>query len=344
MRIIVALLIFGFIIFFHELGHFLLAKKAGIKVNEFNIGMGPAIIKFQRGETQYALRPFPFGGSCMMEGEDEESSESNAFCNKPLRQRFAVVFAGPFFNFILAFVLAVIMLSFVGVDKPIIVNTMEGYPAATAGIREGDEILSLNGHRTYFHRDINMYSFFHPGEEVTVKFKRDGETQSVDISPQYNEEDGRYYYGFISSGQRHKVGILGTIGYGFCEVRYQIYTTVKALGRLVTGGLSINDLSGPVGIVKAIGDTYETSSNDGIYYVFMNLINFTILLSANLGVMNLLPIPALDGGRILLFIVEGIRGKKLSENIEGKIHLVGFALLMLLMVVVLFNDIRKLFI
>lgn len=342
--IIIAILIFAFLIFFHEMGHMLVAKACGIRVNEFQIGFGPRLFGFTKGETKYSVKLIPFGGACLMEGEDAESEDTRAFCNKPLWQRFLVVFAGPGFNFILAWILALIVLFSMGVDKPIITSVSEGLPAEEAGLLPGDRITYLNSYKVDFFRDISVYSFFNGENPIEVSYERDGVSDKVSITPALNEETGRYILGVYGHRGREKVGFFETLGYGFAEIKYQIYNTVQSLRMLVTGRISPNELSGPVGIVRAMGDTFTQSMVSGAFIAVMNMINFSVLLSANLGVMNLLPIPALDGGRILLFIVEAIRRKKLSEKVEGIIHGVGFGLLMLIMVFVFFNDIRKFFI
>ena len=338
MSIILAIIIFSFIIIFHELGHFLVAKKCDVKVNEFCLGLGPTLLHFTKGETTYSLKLLPFGGACMMEGEDEDSQDDRAFNHKPLWQRAAIVAAGPFFNFILAYVLSVILIGAIGYD------VMEGSSAEEEGLAAGDTILALDGYRVHFYQEISVYSFFHPGKTMDVTYERDGKEYSVQVTPQYNEEAGRYLLGLQGDYTRIKGNIPTTLAYGFYEMKYQIYATFESLKMLVTGQLSVNDMSGPVGIVKTIGDTYDESVSSGAFYVAMNMINIAILLSANLGVMNLLPIPALDGGRLLFFLIEAIRGRQMNEEIEGRIHLVGFMLLMVLMVVVMFNDIQKLFV
>ena len=342
MKIIIAILIFSFIIIFHEMGHFTVAKACDVKVNEFQLGLGPRIFGFEKGETTYSLHVLPFGGACVMEGEDEASDDSRAFNNKNIWQRIAIVFAGPFANFILAFIIALIIISNMGYDVPIISGTMEGFPAEEAGLKADDEIIALNGHRIHFYREVRVYTFMHSDESVDVTYKRGNDTNTVTMTPKYDEESGRYLFGLEGSGKYVKGNVFTTLKYSLYEIKYQIYVTIESLKMLVGRKLSMNDMSGPVGIVKTIGDTYENSKSDGMLYVVMNLLSLSMLLSANLGVMNLLPIPALDGGRLLFFLVELIRGKKLDDEIEGRIHLVGYALLMLLMVVILFNDVRKL--
>ena len=342
MKIVIAILIFSFIIIFHEMGHFMVARACDVKVNEFQLGLGPRLFGVTKGETTYSLHLLPFGGACVMEGEDEESDDERAFNKKNVWQRIAIVFAGPFFNFILAYVLAVAIIATMGFDLPIVTEVMDGYPAQEAGLEEGDSIVALNHYKVHFYREIAIYSFMHPGQEVTVTYDRDGQRAKTTLTPQYDEETGRYLLGVQGSNSYTKGNIFTTLRYGFYEIKYQIYVTFQSLKMLVTRQISMNEVSGPVGIVKTIGDTYESSVKDGLLYVVMNMLSISVLLSANLGVMNLLPIPALDGGRLLFFIIEVIRGKKMDETVEGYIHTIGFAVLMLLMIVVLFNDVHKL--
>jgi len=330
---------------FHELGHFLLAKANGIRVNEFSLGLGPTIIGFTKGETKYSLKLLPFGGACMMEGEDESSSDERAFNKKSVWARMSVVFAGPFFNFIMAFLFSLIVLGVVGIDKPVLSDVIEGYAAEEAGLMAGDAITEMNGKNIHFYREISAYSAFHAGEKVEITYERDGKEYTTTLIPKFDEESGRYLYGFISTGAREQVGVIETIGYAFCEVGYYIDTTIQSVKMLVTGAVSVNDLSGPVGIVSSMGEVYkETINESGIFYALLNMMNWAIMLSANLGVMNLLPIPALDGGRLVFLIVEAIRRKPINPEKEGIVHMIGIALLFLLMFVVMFNDIRKLFI
>lgn len=178
---------------------------------------------------------------------------------------------------------------------------------------------------------------------MEVVYEREGEQFLAVIQPTYEEESGRYLLGIRANAEREKKGFFNNIKYGLYEVKYWIWTSLESLKMLVTGRVSVNELSGPVGIVKSIGDTYDASKSDGIFYIFINMLNFSILLSANLGVMNLLPLPALDGGRLVFLIVEAVRRKKIDPEKEGMVHFVGIILLMGLMVLVMFNDIRKLF-
>ena len=343
MKIILAILIFSFIIIFHELGHFLFAKKCGVKVNEFTLGLGPTLISWGKGETKYCLKLLPFGGSCVMEGEDEESDSDRAFNKKSLWERFQIVFAGPLFNFILAYILSVVYIAALGVNDATISDVMEGYAAEEAGMEAGDTILSINGYNAHFYNEISIYTFLHPNaESYDIVYSRDGEKHETELVPTYSEETGRKMIGIIKNAEYKKVSPIGVLKYAAYEIKYQIYVTLSSLKMLFTGQISVNEVSGPVGVVTTISDVYDQSISSGLFYVFINLLSIAILLTANLGVMNLLPFPALDGGRILLFIIEGIRGKKMKPEIENGINLVGFALLMVLMVVVMYNDILKL--
>lgn len=341
MHIIIAILIFGFIIIFHELGHFSVAKACNVRVNEFTLGLGPTLVSFGKGETKYCLKLLPFGGSCVMEGEDSESDDDRAFNKKPLWQRFLIVFAGPFFNFLLAFILSLIMIGSAGYYSPTIGQVTAGYPAEEAGLAAGDEIVSINGYPIHFYNEISIYTFFHKKKSYDVRYRHDGEIKETKLSPKYDKKLKRYLLGVVGSSDRTHPGVFGIVQYSFYEIKYQIYVVIQSLKELVLGHVTINDMSGPVGIVKTIGDTYKSSLVDGAYYVVMNMINIAILLTANLGVMNLLPFPALDGGRLLIFIIEGISRRKIPEKVEGYINAVGFIILMALMVLIMGNDIRR---
>lgn len=341
-KYIVAIILFSVIILFHEWGHFLLAKANNIRVNEFSLGLGPTIVGFQRGETKFSLKLLPFGGACMMEGEDSDSEDSRSFQKKPVWGRISVVAAGPVFNFIMAFLFSVIIIGSLGVNLPVVSDVMDGYAAQEAGLQSGDEIIKMNHKRIHFYKEISMYSLFHEGEPVKVTFVRDGETHQVELTPSYDEESGRYLYGIYGNNAYTRLNPAKTLVYGVYEVKFWIQYTVRSLEMLFTNQVSVNDLSGPVGIVKVIGDAYEESMADGYFYVFLNMLNLGILLSANLGVMNLLPIPALDGGRLVFLVIEAIRGCRISENKEGLVHFIGLMCLFALMLLIMFNDVRKL--
>lgn len=341
MGIVLAILVFSFIVLVHELGHFLLAKKNGIRVDEFSIGMGPTLIGKQVGETKYCLKLLPLGGSCMM-GEDDDDMSEGSFNSKSVWARMSVIAAGPVFNFILAFIFAVIIIGYVGYDEPILSDVTPGYSAEAEGLQAGDRIVRMNNKKINIWREVVYYNVFHPGETVNMVYERDGKEYTATIVPK-QDENGSYKLGVVSPTEYKKANVLTALQYGVYEVKFWICTTVESLKMLVTGQVGVNELSGPVGIVDMVGDTYEQSKSYGFMVVLMEMLNIGILLSANLGVMNLLPIPALDGGRLVFLVVEAIRRKRIPPEKEGIVHLIGFALLMALMVFVMFNDIKRLF-
>lgn len=342
MGIILAILLFSFIVFFHELGHFALAKKNGIDVEEFAIGMGPILFSKEFRGTVYCIKLFPIGGSCMM-GEDEEVTDSpNNFNNKSVWARMSVIVAGPVFNFILAFLFAVILMLMVGYDKPTIGAVEEGFPAAEAGMEVGDTIVRMGDKKINVFREVVYYNQFHQGETTEITYLHDGEEKVVTLEPKMDEELGYKKFGIGSSGNT-KANLLTALQYGAYEVKFWICTTMESLKMLVTGEIGMDQLSGPVGIVDVVDDTYQQSKSYGLFAVIAQMLNLAILLSANLGVMNLLPLPALDGGRLVFLVIEAIRGKRIPPEKEGYVHLVGIVLLMFLMVFVLYNDIRRVF-
>ena len=278
-----------------------------------------------------------------MMGEDEEATDSPTnFNNKSGWARISVIAAGPVFNFILAFVFAVILVAMVGYDKPVISSVEEGYPAYEAGMEEGDVILKMNGKRIHVFREINAYNQFNQGKETEIVFLHEGEEKSVTLTPKMDKERNYYRFG-IGGGGNTKANVLTAVQYGVYEVKFWICTTLDSLRMLVTGKIGVDQLSGPVGIVNVVDDTYQQSKSYGLYMVAVQLLNIAILLSANLGVMNLLPLPALDGGRLVFLAIEAVRRKRIPPEKEGYVHLVGITLLMALMVFVMFNDIKRIF-
>lgn len=346
MNIIAIILMFGIIVFVHEFGHFIFAKMNRIKVNEFSIGMGPSVASWTRKDTMYSIRALPIGGYCLMEGLGEESDNINGYNNKSVLARLMVSFAGPLFNFILAFLLSIIICHFYTVDPPVITKIMEGSAAEEAGIMPGDEIISLDGSRIYNYREITLYSMMNePEKPVDIVFQRNGEKHEVTLVKKKDKESGNYYFGFISTGRKSE-GILDELKFSALEVRFQMKAAISSVKMLVTGHASKDDLMGPVGIGNTMNDIMEEAKeevkDEGVWNQFLNVllnvINFAVLLSANLGVMNLLPVPALDGGKILFVLVEAISGKKVPPEKEAVVNGIGVALLMLLMIFVFFND------
>ena len=340
------IVIFGIVVVSHEFGHFLLAKVNGIHVVEFSVGMGPKIISWGKKDTLYSIRLLPIGGACMFEGEDgletkedQKKSDKGAFPDANVWARISTVFAGPFFNFILAFLMALVMVQLVVVRDPVIGDVSEGGAAQAAGMRAGDRILSMDGERIYLFDEIYVFAQMSKGSPVQIAYERDGEKYETTLVPQYEESDGRYYYGFISTGMVDIKGLDG-IKYAWYEVRAGVKNTYKSLLMLVTGKVARTEVAGPVGIANMVGEIYEETKENWLD-VLVNMMNITMLLSVNLGIMNLLPLPALDGGRLVFLIVEVIRGKAIAPEKEGLVHLIGLVFFMVLMVFVFFNDIRN---
>ena len=378
--LIAAIFILGLLISVHEFGHFIVAKRNGVHVIEFSIGFGPTIISKTVNGTKYSLKWILFGGACQMLGadmglidvEDEEyakllkEQEGRSFYEKSVWARMAILFAGPFFNFILAFVLAIILFAFAGVDTPRVGKAIDDYPAQAAGIETGDVIYSVNGHRILTQRDLQLYMQFNYKEgPLTVVFERDGALHTVELTPKLQTQEmadeeaknnlqnskksdaeqqatPRPLIGIQYMG-RETVGALRILRLSGHEVIYWMRVTVKSLGMLFTGKASVNDLSGPVGIVDIMGETVTETKSGGVGLVLLNFINLAILFSVNLGVMNLLPIPALDGGRLLFCLIEVVRRKPVPKEKEAYVTLAGALLLFALVIFVFFNDIRKFF-
>ena len=426
LNILVAIIIFSVIVVFHELGHFLLAKKNGIEVTEFSLGMGPRLLSTVKGNTRYSLKLFPIGGSCMMVGEDGEEDGPGSFGHASVWGRISVVAAGPIFNFILAFVFALVITSVMGYDPPKVLSVEENSPAEEAGLQVGDIITSFQGKPISIGRDISLYESLYgmqqdqikmtvkrdgkkidlnfkaasekkymlgfsyvpdgepeitevfvdgammkagvlagdvitavdgtkvsTGEElqtylgehplgenaVTITVSRDGKEKEFTVQPTVRTQVST---GFVYNLYREKTNFFGVLKYSAVEVRYWISSTIDSLGLLIKGTFRVNVLSGPVGIVDAIGSSVEEAKSEGTVVMWMQMFYWAILLSANLGVMNLLPLPALDGGRLVFLLIEAVTKKKVNPNIEGMIHFAGFVLLMALMVFVFMNDIKRL--
>lgn len=337
MGILVAILIFGLLVMFHEFGHFIVAKKNGITVNEFAIGMGPKLFGFKKNGTEYTIRLLPIGGACMMQGEDSDEKDPGSFNSKSVWARMAVVFAGPFFNFIMAFACAIVIIAIAGYTSAQIVEVVDETPAAEAQLKAGDLIVKVDNTNIHNFDDFRYHILLNGGKTCTITYVRDGQKQQVTVTPQ-KSEDGYYVIGIVG-GVQVKPGIGGTLIQSLYEVKSNIDLVIKSLEMLIAGKLGRNDLSGPVGMFSAIGSTYNEAAQYGAMTVFLTMLNLLLMLSANLGVMNLLPFPALDGGRLVFLIVEAIRGKPVPQEKEGMVHLVGFMILMVVMVFVCYNDI-----
>lgn len=346
--IILFLLIFGVIVISHELGHFLLAKKNGIRVVEFAVGMGPTLFHFQKGETIYSVKILPIGGACIYDGEDGLKSkdgeiDEGSFLSAGVWARISAVAAGPLFNFLLAFILALVIVAFTGSDRPVIQEVAPGGAAEAAGMRAGDLITEINGENIHLYRQVNLISALNKGEALEIEYVRAGEKNSVTLKPLYDSSAGRYYIGLMGAGEYFKCNALQVFQYSFYELEYWVNATFKSLGMLFTGQVTKDDMAGPVGIAQIVGETYQEVKPYGISSVIFSMMNIAILLSVNLGILNLLPFPALDGGRLVFLFIEAIRGKPIPPEKEGMVHFAGMAALMILMVFVLFNDISRLF-
>lgn len=431
LNVFLAILVLSIIVIVHEFGHFIIAKANGITVVEFSIGFGPKLIHFRKGETEYCIKALPFGGACTMLGDeflemsviqseednDEELTDEEkeakkrklaiengydmekSFASKSVWARIAVIAAGPVFNFLLAFVCAVVIVGSLGYDPCDIDVIKDNSPATEAGLQEGDVITKVNGHKVTFYRDFYFYRAYNADKTLNITFTRDGEKMTTTVTPQHikqqkyqvgimmNENclissvtkdspaekaglkandvikavDGTamensssvteaitssvesYDTGFVVYGDRVKTSPIGTLKYSVEEVGYSVKTVIQSLGMLFTGKIGFDSLLGPVGTVSTMSEIVEESKADGAFYVFLNLMNLAALISANLGVMNLLPIPALDGGRLVFLIIEALRGKPVKREHEGIVNFIGMILLVILMVVVLFKDIMALF-
>lgn len=357
MSIIISLIVFSLIVIVHEFGHFAVAKKVGICVQEFSVGMGPLLFSRQKGETQYSVRALPFGGFCRMQGEegdDDDGSKdydpSRSFNSKTILRRFAVLFAGPGMNFVLAFVLLFIMLGVNGFFLPEVNTVYEGTPAEAAGLQYGDRILKLNGTRLHIYQDYSLVIANYASDEpVDYLIERNGEKLNVTIQPEYNEEEDRYMVGFTFNARSGLFGkqvegynratVADTINADIWTMNYFVKSVVVGFVKLFTFQVKSNEISGPIGMVSMIGDTYEAGLKYSLTDAIMNMATFSALLSTNLGIINLFPIPAMDGGRIAFLLIEGIRRKPVDPEIEGRIHLAGFMLLMACMILIAFNDI-----
>lgn len=348
--LILFILIFGAVVIAHEFGHFIVAKVNGIHVVEFSVGMGPNIFSFQKGDTKYSLKLFPIGGACLFEGEDglnmkEGEPGEGSFNNANVWARISTVVAGPFFNFILAFIVSLIMVSMIEVVvAPVATEVVEGGAAEEAGMQGGDRIVSLNGEKIYLYEEISVFTQLSYREgEIEVEYERDGELYTTKLTPKYDESNGRYMLGIISGDYIELKGI-DTLKYAFYELRYCVINTYKSLGMLVQGRVGRQDVAGPVGIaVNVVGKNYEAAKEYGWESVLATMLNITMLLSVNLGILNLLPLPALDGGRLVFLLVEVLRGKPIPPEKEGIVHFVGLMFFMVLMVFIFFNDLINIF-
>ena len=348
--IIIAIIVFGIIIIVHEFGHFIAAKKSGVRVNEFAIGMGPKLFSKQYGETKYSLRLLPIGGYCSMEGEDKSSEDDRAFCKKSVTKRIIIVAAGALMNLVLGFIFIVIMTSMNDTYAGTTISWFEDNASSQAsGLQVGDRVININGMHIFTDTDFAYQLQSDKDGVFDMTVIRDGEKKElkdVKFSLTENEKSEKtssLHIDFKVEPIERSIRSIASQSWRR-SVSYARLIWVS-LGDLLTGQYKINDLSGPVGIVTAISDVVSNETTDtGINWheLLQNLFSMAALISINVGIFNLLPLPALDGGRLIFLIVEGIRRKPISPEKEGAVHFVGLALLMMLMLYVTFNDVVKL--
>lgn len=331
--LISSLIVFLLVVMLHEFGHFTVAKLSGVKVNEFSIGMGPKIFQKQKGETFYSLRALPVGGFVAMEGEEEDSHDPRAFNNVHILKRMAVVLAGAFMNFVLAFIAFALIFSIIGYGSNKIDKVVENSPAQIAGIKTNDEIIKINGKKTKDIYDINSIISENKNKEMNFTINRMGESKEFKITPEFSSKNNMYLIG-ITAKLEHS--ILKSIVLSLDRTIEMSKMILKSIKMMFSGSFKLEYLSGPVGVVQLIG----SESSKG----FLNFLQILGLISINLGVFNLLPIPALDGGKFLFLLIEAIRGKPINEKVEQSLSLIGLSLLFSLMIyVTIFNDIGRLF-
>ena len=328
MTIIYALLIICVLIFFHELGHFMAAKACGVKVNEFAIGMGPKVLKKQKGETLYSVRAFPLGGFCAMEGEDEDSQDERAFNRKSVWKKAIIIVAGAAMNLIIAIILMIAVNYMNGVPTTTISQVEENSPAYTAGIQRGDKILSINDKKINSWDDVQAVKNAVNTRELNIKVQR--KDTEFNIKTTLKENDRNKIIGIVPVSEKN---IVKAIANGPSATWNMAKSMYSGLYSLITGKVSAKELSGPVGIVYLI--------NKGISRGFATVLYLTSLISLNLAIINMLPLPALDGGRLLMVIIRRLTGKAISSKVEGVIHAVGLGLLLLLTIYVTWNDIVR---
>ncbi len=339
LQIILAILAFGMLVIVHEFGHFITAKRGGVQVNEFWIGMGPTLLKKQHNGTLYCLKLLPFGGACVMEGEDSESDNDHAFGKASLPRRMLIVAAGALMNFLVGFLIVLAVIQPNGPNGGYIVSTIDSVdPASTAaaagGLQAGDEILEVDGYNILLRSDFEMALSRGMDTTYEVVVRRDGEKvtlPAVVLEATIEGEDGRKMIGLTFAEQPDSIGM---------HVNMAVRTSLNyarlvwvSLGMLVSGQVGVDQLSGPVGVASVMATTASYSIS-----AFLQLVAF---ISINLGVMNLLPLPALDGGRLVFLIIEGIRRKPVPAKYEGYIHAAGLMLLLALMVYVTGQDIVR---
>lgn len=334
MTIILMILLMCVLIIPHEFGHFITAKACGVQVNEFSIGMGPLLYQKQRGETMYSLRLVPIGGYCAMEGENEESDNPRSFNNKPALAKIAVVLAGAFMNILIAVVIITGIIMYSGYATNYIGSVMENSPAMEAGIMADDKIVEINGSEIKSWDDVIIaFDGVESDKEqaVDIKVNRAGEIKEFSVVPELNDED-RYVIGITTRPGRN---IFRCAWYGVQSTWALNMELISSIRSMFADGIGKDDVTGPVGMAQVVNQ----SAKVGI----INYVYLLALISLNLALINLLPFPALDGGRFIFIIIRKITGNMISDNVEGYVHAAGMVILLALFVIVTWNDIMRLF-
>ena len=350
MGILIAILIFGLIVTVHEFGHFVCAKLSGIKVLEFSVGMGPKLLQKSKGETKYSLRLLPVGGYCAMEGEDSTNSDPRSFRNAKLGKRILVLVAGAGMNFVLGFVMLIILVSMMDGVPTTNINGFSGVRAEdgtvtyyaesyASGLCHEDRLISIDGTRIYSTLDLNyIFETFDPDSGHKVVVKRDGKRMKLDdVVFRKNTEEGGVVDFSVEYKKKTPLTVIKGSGDIFMSMTHIVGLSIK---QMFTGKLKKDDVSGPVGVVSAISESTEETDSFGD--AVFNVIYMTALITINVGIFNLLPIPGLDGGRLLFCFIELIRRKPVKPEHEGYVHLAGMVLLFGVMIFATYNDIIKL--
>lgn len=342
--VIIGVLMFGFVVFFHELGHFITARLCKVRVNEFAVGMGPKIFSRKKGETRYSLRLFPIGGYCAMEGEDEESSDEHAFNRRPVWQRMIVIVAGGFMNILLGFIILLIMTSMQDrFATTTVAEVTESSTIAAAGIVEGDKITRIDDYAVYSDRDLLFALALADPEQVDFEISRNGEKityRDINIAGEEDTDGNKTFLLDFKVYSQEKT-FLSTVKRSGVETLSMVRMVVESLKGLLSGRFGLNEMAGPVGTAQVITQAASEGLKTGFGDAVGNIMTIIVLITVNLGVVNLLPVPALDGGRFLFLLVELIFRKPIPVKYEGWVHTAGFVLIIGLMLVVTFNDILR---
>ncbi|HWQ76099.1 MAG TPA: RIP metalloprotease RseP [Syntrophomonas sp.] len=340
MTIILALIIIAILILVHEWGHFIAARRIGIPVYEFSLGFGTQLLSKKKNGVMYSLRLIPLGGYVRMAGEEPgDSDDPNGFNHRTPLEKMLVSFAGPCMNFVLAILIFIYTFAVIGVGKPVddavLGEIIKDKPAYEAGLKSGDKILTVDQQQVSNWSDfVGIIQNEPAGQPLHLTIERAGETHDLTVVPEVNESTGKSILGVYSQVQYERQGIWASIKLGFVQTYQMTVLLLQGLGMMFTGAASASDLAGPVGITSMVGE----AARGGMVY----LLSFTAFLSINLGILNMLPIPALDGSRFVFAIVEAIRRKPLDPEKEGFIHWLGFLFLMGLIVLATYNDIVRL--